>query len=347
MLKHFGVSFVITLVGLGLAAWWGFNTSGWAGALTAIMITSILIVMEVSLSFDNAVVNASILKTWDRFWQVMFLTVGMLVAVFGMRLLFPLLIVSVTADIGLMDVWTMAIERPDEYSGRVLEHHAEISAFGGMFLMLVFLNYFLDEDKDIHWLHWIEEKAGLLGRVNAVSVLIALLTLVTAVSFVEDNHKFAVMIAGTWGILTYLLVDFISSFLEKEEEEDPVIGKIVKRGSIGAFLYLEVLDASFSFDGVIGAFAITKDIVIIMIGLGVGAWFVRAMTIYLVEKGTLSQYIYLEHGAHYAIGALALIMIASVKFHIPEVITGLIGIAFIAVAFMSSVKHNRLNADAK
>ena len=347
MLKHFGVSFVITALGLALAAWWGFSTNGWAGALTAIAITSILIVMEVSLSFDNAVVNASILKTWDRFWQVMFLTVGMLVAVFGMRLLFPLLIVGVTADIGLMDVWTMAIERPEEYSSRVLEHHAEISAFGGMFLMLVFLNYFLDEEKEIHWLHWIEEKAGLLGRVNAVSVLIALLTLVTAVGFVEDSHKFAVMIAGTWGILTYLLVDFISSFLEKEEEEDPIIGKIVKRGSIGAFLYLEVLDASFSFDGVIGAFAITKDIIIIMIGLGVGAWFVRSMTIYLVEKGTLSEYIYLEHGAHYAIGALALIMIASVKFHIPEVITGLIGIAFIGVAFMSSVKHRRLNADAK
>jgi len=112
-------------------------------------------------------------------------------------------------------------------------------------------------------------------------------------------------------------------------------------------LYLEVLDASFSFDGVIGAFAITKDIIIIMIGLGVGAWFVRSMTIYLVEKGTLSAYIYLEHGAHYAIGALALIMIASVKFHIPEVITGLIGIAFIGLAFMSSVKHRRLNGDAK
>jgi len=340
-MKHFTFSFVFSAIALGLAAWWGYTTGGLGGALGALMIAVILSVMEVSLSFDNAVINASVLKTWDRFWRTMFLTVGIFVAVFGMRLLFPLLIVSLTADVGLFDVWSMAIDRPEEYSARLMEHHGEISAFGGMFLLLVFLNYFLDEDKDIHWIKGLEERAGALGRIDAVAVMIALLILVGMVSLVDNEHRFAVLIAGVWGMLTYLLVSFLSAFLEKEEEEDTGVGQMVKRGSIGAFLYLEVLDASFSFDGVIGAFAITKDIVIIMLGLGIGAMFVRSMTIYLVEKDTLSEFIFLEHGAHYAIGVLALIMIASIKIHVPEVLTGLIGVAFIGAAIYASIRHRR------
>ena len=75
------------------------------------------------------------------------------------------------------------------------------------------------------------------------------------------------------------------------------------------FLYLEVLDASFSFDGVIGAFAITNDIVLMALGLGIGAMYVRSLTVYLVRQGTLDDYVYLEHGAHYAIGALAVILL--------------------------------------
>ena len=101
------------------------------------------------------------------------------------------------------------------------------------------------------------------------------------------------------------------------------------------------MDASFSFDGVIGAFAITNDVVIIMLGLAIGAMFVRSMTIFLVEKGTLDEFVYLEHGAHYAIGALAIIMLLSMKFHIPEIVTGLIGIAFIVASVIASIQYRR------
>jgi hypothetical protein len=110
---------------------------------------------------------------------------------------------------------------------------------------------------------------------------------------------------------------------------------------MGMFLYLEVLDASFSFDGVVGAFAITNNLFIIMIGLGIGAMFVRSLTIMLVEKGTLSEFRYLEHGAFYAIGILAIIMFANTIFHIPEVITGLIGAAFIGLSLWSSIRYNQ------
>lgn len=336
-MKHFTFSFIFTFVCLLVAGWWGYNLGGWSNALNLIFIASILALMEISLSFDNAVVNASILKTWDEYWKKLFLTVGIIVAVFGMRLLFPLVIVAQTADLGLLEVWNLALDNPAEYSSNLVAHHAEISAFGGMFLLLVFLNFMLDENKDTHWFEALEERLGLLGKIEAISIFISIVTLMMFTSFIADESKLVVLTAGLWGIIIYVGVDIIGVILEKEES-DPVVADTIKKGSIGGFLYLEVLDASFSFDGVIGAFAITKDIVIIMVGLGIGAMFVRSLTIYMVEKGTLDEYIYLEHGAHYAIGILALIMLLGMKFHIPEIFTGLIGIAFIALSLWSSVK---------
>ncbi|MBW8901654.1 MAG: DUF475 domain-containing protein [Massilia sp.] len=340
-MKHFRVSFLVTVACLGLAAWWGFAHTGWTGALTAVGIAAILGVMEVSLSFDNAVVNASVLKTWDPFWKKLFLGVGIIIAVFGMRLLFPLVIVALAADLGMVEVWNLALSDPKAYSAHLTAHHAEVAAFGGMFLLLVFLNFLLDSDKETHWLGHIEEKLGSLGKVSSISVMIALGSLMASLGLVAEAQKMMVLMAGLWGILVYVGVDAISSLLEKEEESGGNVGDMVKRGGIGAFLYLEVLDASFSFDGVIGAFAITSDVVIIMLGLAIGAMFVRSMTIYLVEQGTLDKYVYLEHGAHYAIGILALIMLASMKFHVPEIFTGLIGVAFVGASVWSSLRYKK------
>jgi hypothetical protein len=299
--------------------------------------------MEVSLSFDNAVVNASILKNWDEYWRKLFLTVGILIAVFGMRLLFPLVIVAQTADMGILEVWNLALDNPTEYSSKLIAHHAEISAFGGIFLLLVFLNFMLDEQKNIHWIEVIEKKLGMLGKIEAISIFISIVILMFFTSFVDQEHKLVVLTAGLWGIVVYVSVDILGYVLEKEHN-DGDIANVVKKGSIGGFLYLEVLDASFSFDGVIGAFAITKDIVVIMLGLGIGAMFVRSITIYLVEKETLGAYIYLEHGAHYAIGILALIMLFGMKFHVPEIFTGLVGVAFILLSLYSSIKQKRLSS---
>ena len=343
-MEHFRFSLIFSIVALACAAWWGYSGGGISLAISMIWLALILAVMEVSLSFDNAVVNASILKNWDKYWRTLFLTVGMLVAVFGMRLLFPLVIVAQTADMGILEVWTLAIHAPEEYSLKLTSHHAEVSAFGSMFLMLVFLNFLLDEEKELHWLGKVEQQLGLLGKINAISIFIALSALMAALTLVDDVNKLVVLTSGIWGILIYTGVDLIGKILETEEQSLDV-GDLIKKGSIGGFLYLEVLDASFSFDGVIGAFAITKDIVVIMIGLGIGAMFVRSLTIYLVEKGTLGEYVFLEHGAHYAIGALSIIMLLSIKFHIPEVVTGFIGIAFIVISMYSSVKYNRFKSE--
>jgi hypothetical protein len=344
-MKHFTWSFIVTAVCLALAGWWGYTHGGVQTAITFVGIAAILAVMEVSLSFDNAVVNASVLKTWDAFWQKLFLGVGIIIAVFGMRLVFPLVIVAVAADLGMAEVWNLALTNPKAFSGHLTAHHAEVAAFGGMFLLLVFLNFLLDDEKERHWLGNFEEKLAGLGKVSSISVMVALGTLMFSMTMVEEGQKLIVLMAGLWGILVYVGVDMISGLLEKgEADEGSDVAKAVKTGGIGGFLYLEVLDASFSFDGVIGAFAITSDVVIIMLGLAIGAMFVRSMTIYLVRKGTLDEFVYLEHGAHYAIGILAVIMLASMKYHVPEIFTGLIGVAFIAASLWSSLRHRKQQA---
>lgn len=351
-MRHFYFDIVFTMIALAVAAWWGFSHGGVSAMLSALFITFILAVMEISLSFDNAVVNASVLKTWDKFWKMIFLTVGILIAVFGMRLVFPIVIVAVTADMGMMDVINMALNNPKEYSAKLMEHHAEIAAFGGMFLLLVFLNFIFDE-KEVMWFEWLEHKLARFGKVDAMSVFVALVLLMTALYWVEDAKKSVVLTAGVFGILIYLATNVLSSLLEGESDDesttDVIEGKevagAIAKGGIAGFLYLEVLDASFSFDGVIGAFAITNDVIIIMLGLAIGAMFVRSMTIFLVEKGTLDKFVYLEHGAHYAIGALAIIMLlATVHIEVPEIVTGLIGIAFIVWAVINSISYRKREA---
>lgn len=343
-MRHFSGSIFVSVICLTLAAWWGYDHGGISGALTAFGIALILGIMEVSLSFDNAVVNASVLKHWDAFWQRLFLTVGIVVAVFGMRLLFPLVIVAQTADLGAAEVWNLALNSPREFSAYLTKHHDEVAAFGGVFLLLVFLNFIFDEDKELHWLGHVEEKMASYGKIQAVPIFIALLVVLGSLTLAEESNHLAVLTAGVWGIVVYVGVDILSNLLEKEEASGGDLAKAVKNGSIGGFLYLEILDASFSFDGVIGAFAITNDVVIIMLGLAIGAMFVRSTTVYLVRQGTLDEYVYLEHGAHYAIGILALIMFTTMKFHVPEIVTGLIGIAFIAASVWSSLRYRKHQA---
>ncbi|MEV0846019.1 DUF475 domain-containing protein [Streptomyces sp. NPDC049954] len=357
LLKTFGWSFVITALGLVAAVFYG----GW----TAFGVVAILVVLEISLSFDNAVINAGILKKMNAFWQKIFLTIGVLIAVFGMRLVFPVLIVSVSAKIGPYSAVDLAINDKDRYQELVTDAHPSIAAFGGMFLLMIFLD-FIFEDRDIQWLKWIERPLAKLGKVEMLSVCIALIVLlVSSMTFAAHAHQHGgvhedkgqtVLIAGIAGLITYLVVGGLSGFFENklEEEEEaeeeaekaarrqgkPVI-LLAGRAAFFMFLYLEVLDASFSFDGVIGAFAITNDIVLMALGLGIGAMYVRSLTVYLVRQGTLDDYVYLEHGAHYAIGALAILLLVTIQYEIPEVITGLIGVVLIALSFWSSVRRNR------
>jgi hypothetical protein len=349
-LKTFGGSLVVAVVGLTLGFLYG-------GA-TGLAVTAILAVLEISLSFDNAVVNATILVRMSAFWQKIFLTVGVAIAVFGMRLIFPLLIVGITAKLNPVEAVRLALEKgdPDKHGtyGYLLHQaHPAIAAFGGVFLLLLFLDFILEE-REITWLTPIERLLARIGKLDQLSVSLTLVALVVAAyTLAPDDKVSTVLVSGALGMVTYLLVNALGEFFDVGTEGEDgttesngaaaVVGA-VGRAAFFLFLYLEVLDASFSFDGVVGAFAITSDPIIIAIGLGVGAMFIRSLTVFLVRKGTLSEYVYLEHGALWAIGALAVLLLITIKYEVPEVVTGLIGVGFIGAAFISSVVRNRRQA---
>ncbi|MDR3322825.1 MAG: DUF475 domain-containing protein [Zoogloeaceae bacterium] len=339
-MKEFRLSFFVTLVCLALSAYWG-ETRG-MGAGAAVLLAAALGVMEVSLSFDNAVVNASVLKTMAEKWQQIFLTVGILIAVFGMRLFFPIAIVAIATGLGMVEVGRMALEQPEIYSEHLAASHVGIAAFGGMFLWMVFLSFLFDRQKELHWLGALEKKCADWGRIESIGVLLALSTLFGLYLWlpVGEGVKLTLLGAGLGGVILFLAVRALDAFFVDEAAGEQTV-RLVQRNGVTAFLYLEVLDTSFSFDGVIGAFAITRDVVLIMLGLAIGAMFVRSLTVHLVRKGTLDEYVFLEHGAHYAIGALALIMLAGMVAHVPEIVTGLIGVAFIGLALLSSLRHKK------
>jgi uncharacterized protein len=339
-MKAFRYSILVTIVCLIAAFYWGNQNP--AGGMAAVFLVIILGIMEVSLSFDNAVVNASVLKEMDAKWQQIFLTIGILIAVFGMRLVFPIVIVAIASGQGMIEVAAMALQQPEQYAKYLTDSHVGISAFGGMFLLLVFLYFMMNSEKELHWLGAIEERLSRLGKLDAIEVMIALVVLFLLQAFLplDPAQRISLLVAGVGGVILYVAVSSLDSLFENEEEGAAMV-ETAKRSGLAGFLYLEVLDASFSFDGVIGAFAITRDVVIIMLGLAIGAMFVRSLTVYLVNKGTLDEYVFLEHGAHWAIGALAGIMLASIVMHIPEVITGLIGVAFIVFALISSTRYKK------
>lgn len=344
MLKHFWGSLVFTAICMALGGWYGWTVSGTLeGTLSVLWICAVLAVLEVSLSFDNAAVNASILKDMDPVWQQRFLTWGIAIAVFGMRIVFPIMIVMVAASLGPVDAVRLALSDPGEYQRIVSDAHIGLMGFGGAFLGMVGLKFFFDADKDHDWIAVIERPLAKVADIEAISIGLVLLATWVTSTMLADADALTFIIAAIGGLLTYLVVEIVNHLLEPPT---PSSGDVAKAG-FGAFLYLEVLDASFSFDGVIGAFALTNNLIIIAIGLGIGAMFVRSMTIFLVRKGTMSEYRYLEHGAFYAILALSVIMYVNTFAHIPEVITGLIGAVLIGLAFWSSVRANRADGAAQ
>ncbi|MDW9481713.1 DUF475 domain-containing protein [Sinorhizobium meliloti] len=341
--KYFTWAFAFTALGLALGAWLGWNSTGTlAGAGQIFFICAVLAVLEISLSFDNAIVNANKLKDMTPAWQHRFLTWGIVIAVFGMRIVFPLAIVAIAANIGPIAAIGLAINEPGEYSRIMNEAHLSIAAFGGTFLLMVGLSFFFDEEKDVHWVHWIEANLARVAGIKGVEILFVLL-LIVGFSYLLPAEEVSTFVwSAIYGLITFLAVEVVGGLLDASQEALEGAAK----GGLGAFLYLEVLDASFSFDGVIGAFALSQNLFVIAIGLGIGAMYVRSMTIMLVEKGTLAEYRYLEHGAFWAILILAVIMYVQTMVHIPEVVTGLFGAGLIGIALWSSIRWNKANPNA-
>lgn len=321
-------------------------TGDLAQTLSLLWIILILAVLEVSLSFDNAVVNASVLEDMDEVWQQRFLTWGMAIAVFGMRVIFPLAIVAVAAGLGPVEALKLSLNDPGRYEAIVSGAHVGIAGFGGAFLAMVGLSFFFDGEKEVHWIGWIEEKLSKFSNIKAAEIALLLVGLYFISLLLPQDEALTFLVSGTLGIVTFIAVEALGTLLEMHEAARAAQGMVVRAG-LGGFLYLNILDASFSFDGVIGAFALSNNMVVIALGLSIGAMFVRSMTIVLVRKGTLAEYRFLEHGAFWAIVSLGVIMLLSARFHISETLTGLIGAVLIGASLWWSIRHKRRFPDAE
>ncbi|MFT3662403.1 MAG: DUF475 domain-containing protein [Gordonia sp. (in: high G+C Gram-positive bacteria)] len=354
-LRVFAPSLVSTLAALAAAYLYD-------GA-SALILCALLGILEVSLSFDNAVMNATILERMHPFWQRMFLTVGVLIAVFGMRVLFPLLIVWATAGLAPGAALDLALHPPAHetaqnpgYATILTAAHPQIAALGGVFLLMVFLDYLFDDERPL-WGRFVESRLARIGRMKHAAVIVALVALLGGAAAVDDDRRAAVLVAGIVGLLLYLAIQGLTTLFGVTGPSTPTADDdaaatppgagsrpvpVAGRAAFFLFLYLEMLDASFSFDGVIGAFALTSDPIVIALGLGfIGAMFVRSITVYLVRTEALAHYRYLANGAHWAIGTLAVILLVSLRYEVNEVVTGLVGIAFIGAAMYSSVRADR------
>ena len=329
-----------------------------------------LTILELALSFDNAVVNALILANMPPVWRRRFLTWGMLIAVFGVRLIFPILIVFATTDLSFIESFSLAINNPKEYEKIIMASHHIVMAFGGIFLLMIFLSFLFNENKNVHWIGAVEIYASRWASVGDLKILIAILIVaavglygpseLTIAGVVTKIDKADIVLPMIYGILLFLLIEFLRGILEDDgqkhdsknmeterEKIENVANSKLAQGGFASFMYLELIDMSFSFDGVLGAFAVSQNIIIIMLGLGAGAFAVRNLTILMVERGTVSEYKYLEHGAMWSIGLLATSMLVQVYVHLHHGLIIAFAIIPIAIAFYHSVKENKLAGENK
>ena len=295
----------------------------------------VLVLFEVSLGFDNAVVNAKVLHQLPEKWQKIFLTWGILIAVFVVRFCLPVVLVYITSSYSLLQIINIALHKPDQYSKILQQSYPIISGFGGGFLLMVWLSFLGDEAKEHHWIPWIEKWS--LWRKGWWHLLVIVFV---GAGFTWWMHRWEILIAFAIGVLlqwgvSYFRVAAANKILHG-------VSLAVSAGFLG-FIYLELLDASFSLDSVLGAFAISDNIFVIMVGLGCGALGIRALTIQMVRHKTLTNWKYLEHGAHYAIGALAIILLLKNVTHVPEWLAGTLSIVIILVSATHSWKHRSCN----
>ena len=316
-------SVAAVLAGIAIFLWGGF---------AALMLLLLLATLETTLSFDNAIVNAKVLSRMNARWQQRFLTWGIPVAVFGTRLVLPVIIVALAAGLSPIAVVWLAIFDPVHYSEYLHAAHVSIAAFGSVFLLLVSFKYFFNDRKTVHWIVLIERWLSRWGGIEAIEIALVLTILLLA-TLIAPLKAAEILVAGLVGVILFVIIQGIAQSFEAGATKS---ADMAAKAGVALFIYLNVLDSAFSLDGVVAAFAISTSVPIIALGLGVGALFVRSFTIMLVRAKTLETLVYLEHGAHYAILGLAIAMLVGIFVEVPEAITGLIGFVFIGFAYLSS-----------
>ena len=312
---------------------------GWHYGLSSLLTVLALTALEVTLSADNAVINSRVLITMSPFWQKLFLTVGIFTAVFVVRFALPILIVMLTSGLGFGEVYNLIVYDPVGYAEHLHESEVLINSFGGTFLLMVALCFFLDKNKEHHWFTPLERPLASLGRVENITAFVILVIIAIVFFTLDSSHRTDNLMAGIIAVILHEGLQLLGNTMESHQES--LTGVQHKTGlvALSAFIYLEVLDSSFSLDGVIGAFAMTTDVIVIMAGLGAGALWVRGITIHLVQKDILARFRFLEHGAHWAIAFLGFVMLSKLYgVELPEWMIGGTGLLMIVLSVWWSIR---------
>jgi hypothetical protein len=395
LLRIFSWSTPLIAISLIISAVYG----GWNG----LAIVGIVAIFQIAMLYEVAVGNVVMLKQLPVFWQKVFIRIGLPLAIFVVQLVFPVAIVSIIAWCNPVDVVELALTDPMSYKQMITDAHPVIAAFVGTFLLMSFLEVFFDERKTL-WLQWLEKKLVKVGRpadwakwalfpVDQFGLI--LMIMLTILQHYKDygHHAYqyggeyadlsaSVFWGGVIGFILYQLIEgfseiFRAKFVDRAQRSRPEIPLVTtdKRMSFFVICSLMVLNVQFSFYSMIGALAITNDIVSVTNGLGLGAMIVWLLTVYWVRqvKWTSSvnirhngenyeiersdsyrigqnnwvPYDYITHGVSYAVGVLAVLMLFTVQYHIPELVIGVASVALIVASYISSVRRKRELAKAE
>lgn len=257
-----------------------------------------LCVFEIICSIDNAIINAHVLKTMPDKFRKIFLFWGILFAVFIVRGLLPFIIIWIANPaMPVKEILMSAFSSSGQMGDYLNESKPLLLLGGGVYLFFVFLSWLFLEEKKYAFLveHFIHRQGVWFYAFASI--------ITTAVVYASLKINPILALAATIGVSAFFITDGFKKNAEEKEKE-------LMSGNMSAWskiLYLEVLDTSFSIDGVIGAFAFTMSVPLIIIGNGIGAFVVRELTIKGID--TIAKFAYLKNGAMYSIGVLGAIMI--------------------------------------
>ena len=289
-----------------------------------------LCLFEIVSSIDNAVINAEILSTMDEKSKKWFLLWGFLIAIVVVRGLLPWAIVWATVpSLGPIGAFTAALSGNPAIHSAVQNASPVLLAGGGIFLLFLFLHWLFLEDKNI----------GLRGEkffARHGRWFYAVVTLMlAAVIFFALKIGSALAVSALAGAVAYFITNAFKERAEKAEER-----MLAGKGSASMFskiLYLEIIDATFSIDGVLGAFAFTLSVPLILIGNGIGAYILRKLTVGNIDR--IKQYAYLKNGAMYSIFALGAVMLSDAfGATLPEWLSPLLTVVIVGYFFLKSRK---------
>lgn len=294
-----------------------------------------LVVFEIVSSIDNAVINAEVLGTMTKKARKWFLVYGMLFAVFIVRGFLPWLIVWVTnPNLGFLGSLTATFSNDPHVAASIRESAPILMLGGGVFLLFLFL----------HWLFLEDKEFGLPSErffvKNGVWFYAVVSIILVGIVYFANKLNGALALSAVIGSSAFFITDGFKK--NAEENEQKLLSNTSAMSDISKIIYLEIIDTTFSIDGVLGAFAFTMSVPLIILGNGIGALVVRKLTMGNIEN--IKKYVFLKNGAMYSIFFLGLVMILE-GFHVevPEYVSPLITVVIILFFFLKSVKHSKEN----